>query len=175
MRGLLDLYGELYTTKTSITINGTSHVRLNSGKELSLSLLLQLEFPAVTICNQNRINCAQLSEELEEKVDNESAAILNWLRTNACKKSLLPWLGNGKPSAPKPSNASGTFGDTSDYLLSEYSFLRYYMSLNRTIRTLIGHQFSSFIKFCTFRGKNCLHNRFELISLFHSFHSSVSS
>ena len=39
---------------------------------------------------------------------------------------------------------------------NEMEFLRNFMTLNEDERMLIGHDFKSFIKGCTFRGKNCL-------------------
>ena len=39
---------------------------------------------------------------------------------------------------------------------NEMEFLRNFMSLDENERILIGHDFKSFIKGCTFRGKNCL-------------------
>ena len=45
-------------------------------------------------------------------------------------------------------------------LNTEYEFLELYMALNESIRHRIGHQFSGFIKKCTFRGMSCLNIRF---------------
>ena len=42
---------------------------------------------------------------------------------------------------------------------NEFNFLRNFMTLNEKERILIGHDFSSFIKRCTFRGKDCLNER----------------
>ena len=56
----------------------------------------------------------------------------------------------------------GPPGETPDYLESEYTFLAEFMTLNETMRRSIGHQFDSFIKSCTFRGKDCLNTRSEL-------------
>ena len=39
---------------------------------------------------------------------------------------------------------------------NEMEFLRNFMTLEEKERILIGHDFNSFIKGCTFRGKNCL-------------------
>ena len=41
-------------------------------------------------------------------------------------------------------------------IANEINFLSNFMSLNEQERILIGHEFSSFIKACTFRGKDCL-------------------
>ena len=59
----------------------------------------------------------------------------------------------------------GPAGKTPDYLEAEYTFLKEYMTLNRSIRSKIGHEFSSFIKSCTFRGKDCLNSRSPLLLL----------
>ena len=42
---------------------------------------------------------------------------------------------------------------------NEMEFLRNFMTLNEKERILIGHNFNSFIKRCTFRGKDCLNER----------------
>ena len=51
-------------------------------------------------------------------------------------------------------------GETPDFLKTEYKFLDYYMGLNESIRLKIGHQFSDFIKKCTFSGSDCLNIRY---------------
>ena len=38
----------------------------------------------------------------------------------------------------------------------EWQFLQKFMSLNDTLRQIIGHQFTDFVKECTFRGETCL-------------------
>ena len=158
--GLYDLYQDLYITDTAIILNGTS------------SLL----FPAVTLCNQNRVNCDRVASQLQEidpVSDNQTFTILQWIQTNACTESASgrpghqtrrkrqspgggPGLGLG------PGDSMGPPGETPVYLESEYSFLAEFMTLNETMRRLIGHQFESFIKSCTFRGKDCLNARSEL-------------
>ena len=45
---------------------------------------------------------------------------------------------------------------------NEMEFLRNFMALNEQERMLIGHDFKSFIKGCTFRGKNCLKETYVL-------------
>ena len=47
----------------------------------------------------------------------------------------------------------------------EFNFLGTYMSLPMEERSKIGHMFKDLIKECTFRGRDCLHNRF-VITLF---------
>ena len=142
-------------------------------------------FPAVTLCNQNRVNCALVTEELEGEVresDSHSANILQWIRTNVCTVAV-PGQANLQPNqvlvrgkrqavAGGPAGSGetpeplGPPGDTPVYLEAEYIFLAEYMSLNRSIRSLIGHEFQSFIKSCTFRGKDCLNNRSEILLYF---------
>ena len=41
-------------------------------------------------------------------------------------------------------------------IANEMNFFSNFMSLTEQERILIGHEFSSFIKACTFRGKDCL-------------------
>ena len=42
----------------------------------------------------------------------------------------------------------------------DYNYMMYYMQLPTFIRARIGHQFSDFIKGCTFRQKDCLDERY---------------
>ena len=41
----------------------------------------------------------------------------------------------------------------------EMTFLKHFMAMNEGERKLIGHNFTSILKACTFRGKNCLEDR----------------
>ena len=75
MTGLYSLFLDLYITDTAITLNGTS------------SLL----FPAVTFCNQNRVNCDLVAgklEEMDQQADNATFTILQWIWDNACTGSV---------------------------------------------------------------------------------------
>ena len=47
------------------------------------------------------------------------------------------------------------YGTQTETVANEFEFLRNFMTLNDEERFLIGHDFDSFIKDCTFRGKNC--------------------
>ena len=42
----------------------------------------------------------------------------------------------------------------------EMKFLKNFMTMNEEERKLIGHDFTSFFKDCTFRGKNCLEEKY---------------
>ena len=46
-------------------------------------------------------------------------------------------------------------GNQPAIVANEYKFLRNYMALNDDERTIIGQDFDSFIKECSFRGKDC--------------------
>jgi hypothetical protein len=47
-------------------------------------------------------------------------------------------------------------------------FLSTYMALEEAMRLTVGHNFSTLIRDCTFRGINCRHPRFEpLQTIFH--------
>ena len=48
------------------------------------------------------------------------------------------------------------YGKQTATVANEWKFLENFMTLNEEERILIGHDFESFIKSCTFRGKNCL-------------------
>jgi hypothetical protein len=48
------------------------------------------------------------------------------------------------------------YGVQTEAVADEWKFLRNFMTLNEQERILIGHDFKSFIKGCTFRGKDCM-------------------
>ena len=48
-----------------------------------------------------------------------------------------------------------TDGIQTETVANEWEFLRNFMTLNEQERILIGHDFKSFIKGCTFGGKDC--------------------
>ena len=120
----------------------------------------QLLFPAVTFCNHNRINCDRLKENLNT-FDNDTNNILLELQNLACQDEPVPSTNIRKRR--QTSSSSGMEpppGETPSDLLAEYQFLDFFMSLNESVRRTIGHDFISFIKSCTFRGKDCTNIRF---------------
>lgn len=58
---------------------------------------------------------------------------------------------------------TGDEDDIPGTVLSEYTFLDSYMSLDEPVRIQIGHQFSDLIVSCTFGGKDCYSNRQSFI------------
>ena len=108
----------------------------------------------MTFCNQNRVNCEKVWIELERDNDNLTQNILLWMMENVCRE-LSP--GHGQSNRTK--RESTTSMETPNYLESEYTFVKQYMSLFEDTRRSLGHDFDSLIKSCTFRGKNCLNIR----------------
>ena len=43
---------------------------------------------------------------------------------------------------------------------NEWTFVSEYMSLNKTLREMIGHSFDNFLMSCMFRGKDCLNQEY---------------
>ena len=141
----------------------------------------------MTICNSNRISCSQLKktyEEWEFDKDRDTfdklAAIKNLsgcpnineptttttststtTTTTTITTTSTSTSTTNLPSRKKRSidNIQEGLGDTPTFLKSEYEFLDVYMGLNESVRHMIGHQFSDFIKLCTFLGSNCLNIR----------------
>ena len=62
----------------------------------------------------------------------------------------------GDPLCNHPHECEDALGDQPVFVAEEMGFLKTFMSLNEEERILIGHNFSSFIKGCTFRGRDCL-------------------
>ena len=119
-----------------------------------------MTFPAVTICNNNRVNCDQLAaviRNFSESEDSQTFKFLDNLNKLACEKPQKS--GRNKRQAQPPPLSLG--GSTPDGLAVEYGFLNEYMGLNDSIRHSIGHQFGAMIKACTFQGKDCLNERYE--------------
>ena len=137
---------------------------------------IQLTFPAVTLCNYNRINCDQLLAtigEIDRDSDQETYQSLIQLRSksgcpvqtaqNSAPTNDNSATGGRRKRAAAPSSADQTtevrIGEMPDFLSAEYEFLEVYMALNESLRHKIGHQFDGFIKECTFRGMDCLNTR----------------
>ena len=129
--------------------------------------MFQLTFPAVTICNNNRVNCNQLDNVIEtvtgsaDETDNQTLISLIKIKTLACPDDApgTQTMGRKKRDVQQapPMEMEGL---TPDWLTTEYEFLSVYMELNESIRHKIGHPFSAMIKACTFQGKNCLDSRY---------------
>ena len=120
----------------------------------------------MTFCNHNRIKCGRLEHERNKagqnaSADNETKKILKELWSQACDDAIPALPAREKRQAgPSDSDMMGDPpGDTPSYLETEYEFLAPFMSLTETERRSIGHDFDSFIKSCTFRGKDCLNIR----------------
>ena len=107
----------------------------------------------MTFCNQNRVNCDRVRSLLETGQDQEEITRLRWIETNICNdQTIWDMLHVSKQNSEGPDA-------TLTPLQIEFMFLQNYMSLKESVRISIGHDFSSFIKICTFRGKNCLNMR----------------
>ena len=111
----------------------------------------KLLFPAVTFCNQNRVNCERVRSLLRSGQEDQR---LTWIEDNLCKDRNV-W----KKLDGARNHSGGPDGPTLSPLEREFIFLQNYMSLNESVRISIGHDFPSFMKNCTFRGKNCLNIR----------------
>ena len=129
-----------------------------------------MTFPAVTICNLNRISCSELKKTYEEwdvEKDNETFTKLQEIvKLSRCPNINEPETATILDVTTRRKRSIEALqeglGDTPDFLTTEYKFLEYYMSLNESIRLMIGHQFSDFIMACTFSGSDCLNIRFLL-------------
>ena len=147
-----------------------------------------MTFPAVTICNSNRISCSRFKiaydhwEKAEVNDDNKETfeklykiACLNVCpnsidveqlscpspSTNTEEKRKKRSPGSGPPEGPAPPGPA--LGEIPPNMKAQYEFLQLYMSLNEKVRLSIGHQFEDFIKECTFLGSDCLNVRLSII------------
>ena len=61
----------------------------------------------------------------------------------------------GNHGDPKNGPGLDDYGAQPTSVAEEMEFLRTFMTLNEAERILIGHNYTSFIKGCTFRGRDC--------------------
>ena len=120
----------------------------------------------MTICNLNRVSCSQLKKTYEEwDLENDRDTfdkLLVFKTLSKCPDINEPIAATAAGSRKRRSIAAlqKELGETPDFLKTEYKFLDCYMGLNESIRLKIGHQFSDFIKKCTFSGSDCLNIRY---------------
>ena len=143
----------------------------------------KVNFPAVTVCNQNRVSCDNLFSTIDSckndtfNCDNTDVDVMGSLvklskceeigKGNARRKRQTrppgPNHDNNRP--PHPQNDQYDDGSMPFYdnqqppedVEKEWDFVQQYMSLNEDLRKRIGHSFESFIQSCLFRGVDC-HN-----------------
>ena len=78
-----------------------------------------------------------------------------------------PGPGPGTPpppdEEPPPPN---DYGQQTAAAQDEAEFLMQYMGLSEHVRKLIGHNFTDFVKSCTFRGSTCLESKYNFDIIF---------
>ena len=139
-----------------------------------------MTFPAVTICNSNRISCDRFKTVFDQwtaEADTDTYDTLKQIAClNICPISIDVKLLSCNTTTSTPDTDATTtttiarkkrspldpppLGDMPTNLRAQYQFLALYMSLNEKVRLLIGHQFEDFIKECTFLGSDCLDIRY---------------
>ena len=177
---LLSLWDNIYNTTTNISITSRTTVRFYSVHSCLINkTLLQLFFPAITICNQNQIKCSNLAARLGNCTDvqDERCIKLNFLNEIACIENNDDIYADTEQENVKEMNFSskrqkreetlvetdiGFCQDCSvpSFLETEYMFLQLYMSISEEERILIGHSFVDMVKDCTFRGRDCKQERY---------------
>ena len=72
----------------------------------------------------------------------------------------------GPPAGAPPDSGEdhppNDYGQQTQSAADEAEFLAQYTGLSEHVRKLIGHDFSDFIKSCTFRGSTCLDSKYKL-------------
>ena len=71
-----------------------------------------------------------------------------------------PNTGPGGPEGPGGEPPPDNYGEQTEAAAAEAEFLSQYMGLSENVRQKIGHDFSDFIKSCTFRGSTCLDSKY---------------
>ena len=131
---------------------------------------IQVRFPAVTVCNLNRVHCENLGLVLEENEcpSGEADCLITRYNTQLNYSDLVEFAKlSGCPVSGPDSDGDGdnhlslepildVDGNQVDKSTStENVFLQSYMALDRDLRKNIGYQFDDFIRGCTFKGLNC--------------------
>ena len=98
----------------------------------------------MTVCNQNRVHCERLRAELGNcSTDCDKLAVISPV---AC--------GDGQQQDHQPAH------DGVPNIVDRHNkFLYYYMNIRESVRLRVGHHFEDMLKFCSFKGKNCLFSR----------------
>jgi hypothetical protein len=173
------------------TSNTILYAHHNPSIYLHLKIIyFQIEFPAVTVCNQNRVNCLTLDEvitncncstnvDITPCNDTEALNFMKGLNDHCPKPTVETKTKRKKRNSDtdinqhlrqrrqEPQGSDGGSvnsgqqetlsmqGDQPQSQQTENEFLRMFMSLSLEDRILIGHNLSSFIKGCTFKGREC--------------------
>ena len=96
----------------------------------------------MTVCNQNRIHCSRLTSYLANC--SKDCTLLETINHYACADK------------GHASDAEIDEDGVPSSVDTQYKFLHIYMDIAERVRLNIGHDFTDMIKFCTFKGKNCL-------------------
>ena len=112
----------------------------------------------MTVCNQNRIHCERLNAYL---VNCSQDGINGRVNPNCPRLETI----NHYACADKgqASDAHIDEGGVPSSVDTENGFLHIYMNIAERIRLIIGHDLTDMIKFCTFKGKNCLYKGWVLV------------
>ncbi|KAG8177221.1 hypothetical protein JTE90_025656, partial [Oedothorax gibbosus] len=120
------------------------------------------DFPAVTVCNQNRVQqrfkrCMYNPYYLEKCIN----TIIYFPETlPPDKMSPFSPLSERRSTVSSCKNGKHKVEKFSDHY-KKLKFLNTYMQLNETQRIMIGHQAINFIDQCSFNGKACSSHDFE--------------
>ena len=145
-----------------------------------------IDFPAVTICNKNRVSCTNLGEFLDKckKGDElcEHPAELEYLfilgkcnvtskldtsskkteETEETRSSLVQAIRKPQTMPAMKTESVANIKENlqsvqqSQTFASEQEFLLQYLMLSQEEKFMIGHQFEDLVVSCTFRGVDCL-------------------
>ena len=122
-----------------------------------------MNFPSVTICNQNRVHCNRL-KEVTKNCSGEMdlhCAKLEDIKLLACFEddnvTPKPNNSNVPASINKENNVPARIENENvpASIDKENIFLFFYMNTAVKTRVSIGHQLSDMLASCTFKGKDC--------------------
>ena len=138
---------------------------------MSLERHSKIKYPAITICNQNRVSCGKLNE-LVENCQTKKNCPLKADPTLAKMEKLLELVCTRTAAAKRRKRAAGKkrapssdeLGAVPTRVDSENSFLKRYMEIDEEERQLIGHGFQEMIQSCTFRERDCLNSSWFKVS-----------
>ncbi|XP_067000080.2 amiloride-sensitive sodium channel subunit alpha-like [Anabrus simplex] len=135
---------------------------------VTLDQAAALPFPAVTVCNLNRVHCTNLRRMAAERWGTELGARLlrlhsltdcqlSFRRRRQANSSESPVTVDQTPTStvdqtpPKTVDQTQAFNDL-------MHFMAVYANFSTELRSKMGHSFLQFIRACTFSGTSCLNN-----------------
>ena len=116
--------------------------------------------------NENDVVCPERkNQENQENQGNQvnqevAEVVKETLTEKVSGRRKRQVMQNGPQVGPNGEGPPQQGGAVPNYLTTEYRFIGQYMNVSEEERKKIGHQLSDLIKSCTFRGRDCLKEKY---------------